>query len=563
METDGWAFWNSNYATFNSNWISSTTQDKSPDARIENLTSIMPTAKKVTISAASNFTNKFRSYVFLYVSYWTNWFSSVTWIGGSFAENRMWVWINDNWISTSMTISWVITETMIIDLESWTWTATATNWYSNSWTLNSTQISSIKNCIWIWIWPSWWWWGNSSWWITSLSVEIEFYNTVAYFSMRWDFKDYSGWWYDLSITDWSYTLWNEYNTVTNIWGKNTSFTYSTSSSYTLSCWANLTSNANMLFLWSDSASWRWMTVSAQLAACVVNNTQYSTTVATGKLNERCLYTAVFDYTNHKIIYYQNTEKIAETTTSSWWIRWWRWITLNKGSDYASANLNWKLWQMVCENVAWSDNDVADYYNRSRYNYEDMPKYVEIYPGEGGGELKEKTFWPISAAWATRSWAEISVDWEIQSIEITWTICWWNSSSSWCVTDFWVTDVQSNNYNYWYGFFKNWPGWQNRSYYWWDDNNTQAGTAYMYNWTDSGALFYQRAPASTGSWSVDFIVDKEKLYSKIWDREKTYTWTSSDLPKIEEALSKIKYLTLGNTWNAQTPTIQVKVTYLAN
>ena len=42
-----------------------------------------------------------------------------------------------------------------------------------------------------------------------------------------------------------------------------------------------------------------MTVSAQQASCVVNNTQYSTTASTGKLNERCLYTAVFDYTKLK------------------------------------------------------------------------------------------------------------------------------------------------------------------------------------------------------------------------------------------------------------------------
>ena len=174
MEADGWVFLHSNYAKFdNTNWMGSTTQDKTPFPKIWDLTSIMPTANKVTISMTCANVNRFRCGVWLYntVSDSSVW---QTWPYATAAENRIIAYIYWTENKTSMTISWTITATMVVDLQNWTWTASATNGYSNSWTLSAADISNIRNnttCI--GVNPSRWGWWNSTWWILTMNVLIE------------------------------------------------------------------------------------------------------------------------------------------------------------------------------------------------------------------------------------------------------------------------------------------------------------------------------------------------------------------------------------------------------
>lgn len=175
MEADGWVFYlNKNYATFNSNWINTTWQDKPPLAWIDNISSVISTAKKITISSTWNFIYKFRSEVYLYNSFSSWRYTNAYWQGISLAENSIGVMINNNSIPTGRTPSWIITQTTVFDLENLTWSGTATNGYSNSWTLTSSDVTNIRNLKWIWISPSWGWGGNSSWWMTSISLEIEY-----------------------------------------------------------------------------------------------------------------------------------------------------------------------------------------------------------------------------------------------------------------------------------------------------------------------------------------------------------------------------------------------------
>ena len=174
METDGWIFYgNKNYATFNTNWINSTSQDVAIFAWIENLSSAISNAKKITISSTWNLVNWFRNELSLYSGY-SSWWTGKYWQSMSNAENKMYAVINDNFIATNMSVSWIITETIEIDLENGTWNVSATNGYSNSWTLSSSDISNIRNnSKWIWIFPWWWWAWNSNWWMTNLSIKIE------------------------------------------------------------------------------------------------------------------------------------------------------------------------------------------------------------------------------------------------------------------------------------------------------------------------------------------------------------------------------------------------------
>ena len=174
METDGWVFRNNkNYATFNTNWINTTSPDKAIDAEMENLTSIVPTAKKITISSTAVFTGRLRNNCLLYNGY-SSWFTGRNWGFASSAENRIGFYKNNTMSYISMTVSWNMTQTMIMDLENWTYSISATNGYSDSWTLSSSDIAAIRGGKWISISTSYWWGGNSSWWTTSLSLEIEY-----------------------------------------------------------------------------------------------------------------------------------------------------------------------------------------------------------------------------------------------------------------------------------------------------------------------------------------------------------------------------------------------------
>lgn len=175
MEADGWNFfYQKGYVTFNSNWINSSSSTDSIMVKMENLSSIMPSANKVTLSMTSNFSGYFSSRISLYNTATSSTRSGVTW-------NRAWssqqqiqttlYWTN---ATNSSNVSWNLTVTSVFDLVNWVWTTTGSNGYSDTWAISSTKIWNIRNDI-NWFYISAWWVdpGNSSWWLTSISLTIE------------------------------------------------------------------------------------------------------------------------------------------------------------------------------------------------------------------------------------------------------------------------------------------------------------------------------------------------------------------------------------------------------
>ena len=173
LTNDGWnIFYNSSYATYNSYWITTNTAGQSVTAKKEVLSSIMPNAKKVTLS-------------FTWTIVWYDWFrlSLYKTATSSTRDGVSWPFFNSDttqttiyWTHTTdyVTNSWLITITTVLDFTNKTWKTTNTNWYSKTWTLTDTQISNIKNnSIGFYIFTS----VNNNisnrWWLQSISVTVE------------------------------------------------------------------------------------------------------------------------------------------------------------------------------------------------------------------------------------------------------------------------------------------------------------------------------------------------------------------------------------------------------
>ena len=175
MEADGWTFiLNKSSAVFNSNWLNGSSIDVSVMAKIENLSTIMPNAKKVTLSMNGNLTNKISTRLSLYNVATSSTRSWVTWPRASNSESKIQTSIYWTNTTSSATVSWVITVTTILDLENWTWTTTSSAGYSNNGTLSSSDINNIKNNS-IWFYVSSWWTtgGSNAWGLSSINLQIE------------------------------------------------------------------------------------------------------------------------------------------------------------------------------------------------------------------------------------------------------------------------------------------------------------------------------------------------------------------------------------------------------
>lgn len=267
-------------------------------------------------------------------------------------------------------------------------------------------------------------------------------NTMSYFPFNSQ--------YQFSDTTWNFTPsatsnisittlnWIECAYNSNINGYATfSKNFSTwGNAHTWSCWVYRTSNSPERQVIASTWQWSWTNAKVMwfhyqnLFFWGWSNDTYDT--VEWPLNQRFNFIWTYDWTTSKC-YYNGT--LVKTKTQTYTASSNNYASLFDQRIQGTGWGQWFLWyikDLVMENVAWSDNDVTDYYNRSRYNYEDMPKYIEIWPWE------EKDNWILfdESDFATSTPSKNS----------QFHYSWWNGTTYWTNTSYDTTNkrIYANN-----------------------------------------------------------------------------------------------------------------------
>lgn len=190
-------------------------------------------------------------------------------------------------------------------------------------------------------------------------------NTVAYYPFKSDLNDYNGT-NPRSITRGSATYSNNMvsiNTIRHTWNFITG-TWDFTINIYINFWqdnfhANFWSDDNYwyprlrmqksnVWLWSPENSWTWYTVDF-----------------TSTLNLNKNYLLTITRTGWYIYWYVNWEYIWNKAVPTINITWWLWCYI--GWNYTN-NSSWKVWNLIIENRAWTDDEILKFYNRSKANY---------------------------------------------------------------------------------------------------------------------------------------------------------------------------------------------------
>ena len=209
-------------------------------------------------------------------------------------------------------------------------------------------------------------------------------NTVAWWKLEWDFKDYS--WNNRDLTNsWvTFTLWWPSqvavftNSSTYAYYENNSL-FNISYPYTFNTWVKASSigSYEYVFMWVQN----WTDVSTHDKEVWFKNYNYvysyvwswsvskivsSTTVSTNTWYN-VIYT--YDWSNQKLYINWNLVWTLSTSSSHTWYSSAR-LTLSKNAS-TSSNVypfSWNLSHVIVENKAWSWDDALLYYNLTKSNY---------------------------------------------------------------------------------------------------------------------------------------------------------------------------------------------------
>jgi len=192
-------------------------------------------------------------------------------------------------------------------------------------------------------------------------------DVIVYYPMQWNLNDIwpNGW--NISTSTWSYS-WTNYQTFSSFIWINTSATYSTSASTTISLWMNwVPSNSFAFVLWSDSYSW-WGAVTQNAWISVVVNGTMSWPDAFTVPSWWYMNTAVIDTSAHTCNLYLNWVLYSTKSIWNWWLRWGRVIMFWWNSNYSNYPLNWSLWITFATQNAMTQNQIQEFYNATKWLY---------------------------------------------------------------------------------------------------------------------------------------------------------------------------------------------------
>ena len=201
-------------------------------------------------------------------------------------------------------------------------------------------------------------------------------NTLAYFPLEWDYKDYSWNWNNGTkswtinfVTSWgltyaetsSYTAWYVSFPITM-----------NSTAYTLSWWVNLQLPSQYYRWWS--IFWIWNTTNSlcgtdvwwwynKFDVTVVGTRDWISNVAP---SASTWYHIAWIFTTTWMKMYVNWAQ-AYSDSNSYTLSWSSWKLFSRDA-LTSWDYHWALSQIIIENKEWTQQEVSDYYNLTKSNY---------------------------------------------------------------------------------------------------------------------------------------------------------------------------------------------------
>ena len=201
-------------------------------------------------------------------------------------------------------------------------------------------------------------------------------NTIAYYPLKTDFKDYSWNWYDMawnaSITtigdiqctsfNWSTALWATISTVPQA-----------ASPRTISCRVNIywSQFQYLRWYWTSSA---WKVLDAQISSSSSNIFSINTAAESFGLGsisrENWLNIIFISYDKYNVSAIINWQKTSYVMSQSRWLNTeWDYFLIWAGIRWTSTNrFSWHMNEFIIENKWWSDNEAINYYNQTKSEY---------------------------------------------------------------------------------------------------------------------------------------------------------------------------------------------------
>lgn len=208
-------------------------------------------------------------------------------------------------------------------------------------------------------------------------------NTVAYYPLNWDVKDYSWNWYNLTETPVSYDTLQSWIKVAYYSWRRQSWVpsgvgmslYSQSLPKTYNVWikgVQYQSNTIQIFYLLWSWSYRVCDLYIQsntVGASFWNGSWWNTATVSSSFALNTRYNVVVTYNNStNIVSFYKNWTLIWSVNNGWYVNWswYSWWTIwYSQSNTSSASY---LSNVILENKAWTAQEVSDYYNLTKSNY---------------------------------------------------------------------------------------------------------------------------------------------------------------------------------------------------
>lgn len=303
-----------------------------------------------------------------------------TWIWITF--NSSGATINNTWVTS---VNWNTGTVTVEEVPSW-WTEWQVLTQTNSWptwqnptgwaeieyktqaeydALPSSKLTDGKHYF---IYSTSWWWGWRTPWV----------NTLAYYPLNSTYTvyDQSGNWYDLTDTNvtfgsdgalfqWNWYLYSSALSTDIIWSTFTISAYVKKTTATSDMW--ISSNVTWLYYWYILTLW-WNQWQPRIEIMNSNWSNVSSGVDTAT---DTWYNVVVTHDTwwHTDIYVDWVYKASMIKSIGTQVSWQFTIWAIKFATSLPENyFNWYISNFIIEDVAWSAQDVADYYDATKWDY---------------------------------------------------------------------------------------------------------------------------------------------------------------------------------------------------
>lgn len=193
-------------------------------------------------------------------------------------------------------------------------------------------------------------------------------NTIAYYPLNYDFTDKSWNWYNLTVSNATISSVGEVPCAYYNWGRAYNTSAPVGTQRTLSAWVyNPWTSWVIIWSWANQTSYY-----AIMLALSSWNIQISDFYSIGyagttpSQNARHHVVAVADNATMKVYLdgvlkasWTHTRTDSSTGVSVWWKPY---------TDQYPDLYTWYISNAIIENVAWSDSDILNYYNLTKWNY---------------------------------------------------------------------------------------------------------------------------------------------------------------------------------------------------